>query len=142
MSFPFQGDDVLDDEALTKAFQRIKHNLNDSEIREAFYNVRDEIHKYVKTCDRNIRVVIYFDDVLDDPLVVVVGPGENRLRITIKRNGKVTYSWTKETWAKFFRDAWEGIKSFTANILQCIVSNICPLLKVATKVARKAITYF
>lgn len=127
---------------MTRAFQRIKHNLNDSEIRDAFYNVRDEIHKHVKTCDRNIRVVIYFDDVLDDPLVVVVGPGENRLRITIKRNGKVTYNWTKETLAKFFRDAWEGIKTLTINILQCIVSNISPLLRVATQVARQAITYF
>ena len=142
MSYPFQEKGVLDDEVLTKAFQRIKHNLNELKIREAFYNVRDEIHEYVKTCERNIRVVIYFDDVLDDPLVVVVGPGENRLRITIKRNGTVTYSWTKETWAKFFRDAWEGIKSLTVNVLQCIVSNVNLLLKVGTKVACKAVTYF
>lgn len=93
------------DEELTTAFARVKHKFHDySMLREAFYKVRDKIFKTVKTCSDNVRVVIYIDYVLDKPIIFRIGAEENRLRISIRTDGKASYSWTKETWSKDFHD--------------------------------------
>lgn len=106
------------DEELTRAFARVKHKFHDySMLKEAFYKVRDKILETVKTCSDNVRVVIYMDDVLDKPIIVRIGAEENRLRISIRTDGKASYSWTKETWTKVFFDGWEGVKTLIMKIL-------------------------
>lgn len=111
------------DEELTRAFARVKHKFHDySMLREAFYKVRDKIFETVITCFDNVRVVIYIDDVLDEPIIVRNGAEENRLRISIRTDGKASYSWTKETWSKVFLDAWEGVKPLIMKILGLFAS--------------------
>ncbi|XP_062597224.1 uncharacterized protein LOC134258702 [Saccostrea cucullata] len=125
----------LNDEALNRAFVRVKQKFRDNEeLRDSFYDVRDGIHEVVATCANNVKVVIYIDEVLDEPIIVCAGNQENRLRITIKTEGRVTYSWTKETWGKVFRDAWNGVKSLTKKIIGCIVSKARTILSLAREV--------
>lgn len=84
-------------------------------------------------------VVIYIDEVLREPIKAGAGKKENRLRITIKSSGKVTYSWTKETWSKIFYDAWNEVKSIVQGIISVIVSKASTLFSV-TRPDRPAIT--
>lgn len=65
-------------------------------------------------------MVIYIDEVLDQPITVVVGKEENRLRITIKKDGRVTFFWTKENWGKIFKEAWHKVTSFIRRIVGLI----------------------
>lgn len=102
-------------------------------MKNAFYDLRDQMSGLVKTCSRDVQVVVYFNGVLDDPLSVTVGPGNNRLRITIKRNGTFTYGWTKETLGKCFRDAWEDAKSIAKKILCLIAKTAYGILKIASE---------
>lgn len=116
----------MDDEALNEAFKRVKEKFNDNkEIKEAYRDVRDSIYQMVRSCADNVRVVVYVDDILDDPIIVGIGSQENRLRITIKTDGKVTYSWTKQTWGKLFRDVKEKIKSIAQRIVMFFNSIGC-----------------
>lgn len=91
-------------------------------MKEAFYYVRDNIHEVVRSCATNLRVVIYFDGVLDKPIHVESGREENRLRITINTDGTLTYAWTKQTWAKVFLDVKEDVKSVAQTILTGFLS--------------------
>lgn len=118
------GTGKIDDEALQKAFMKVKDNLNDKSImKEAFYSVRDDIYKHVRSCAENVRVEIKFEKVLDNPLVVATGSEENQLLITIETDGKVTYKWTKQTWNKLFVDVKEKVKS----VAQCFLSGFLSL---------------
>lgn len=47
--------------------------LGYNEQKEAFPELRDGICVIVKSCADNIRLVIYIDEVLDQPITVVVG---------------------------------------------------------------------
>lgn len=123
--------DELNDETLNKAFQRVYDNFDGyDELKEAFCDIRDEIHNFVRSCADNVIVVIYIDEVLREPIKAGVGKEENRLRITIKSGGKVTYSWTKETWSKIFYDAWNKVKSIVQGIISVIVSKASTLFSV------------
>lgn len=68
-------------------------------------------------------MVIYIDEVLDQPITVVVGKEENRLRITIKKDGRVTFFWTKENWGKIFREAWNKVTSCIRRIVGLITKS-------------------
>lgn len=108
---------------MQKAFIKVKDDLNERPtMREAFYYVRDNIHEVVRSCATNLRVVIYFNGVLKEPLVVTSGSEENRLEITINTDGTSTYAWTKQTWAKVFLDVKENVKSITQTILTGFLS--------------------
>lgn len=130
--FIFKERGEVIDEELTRAFARVKQKFNNyDKLREAFYDVRDDITDVVKTCSDNVRVVLYIDDVLDEPIVVGIGDQENRLRISIRSNGKASCSWTKETWSKIFRDGWEGVKSITKKIVECLASKARAVFAIA-----------
>lgn len=102
----------MDDEALHEAFVRVKEKFEGHDKkREAFYRLRDGFCAMIQSCAKNVRVVLYVDDILDMPIKVDVGKKQNRLRITIKTNGTVSYQWTKQTWAKIFTDAKENFES-------------------------------
>lgn len=94
----------MSDEDLQEAFIRVKKKFEGHQReREAFYCIRDGFTPMIESCANNVRVVLYVDDILDEPIVVKMGDQENRLRITIKTNGTVTYNWDKETWGKIFK---------------------------------------
>lgn len=113
----------MDDEDLQEAFVRVMKKFEGHQLeKETFYCIRDGFSSLIKSCANNVRVVLYVDDILDKPIAVRVGNEENRLRITIKTNGTVTYSWTKETWGKIFRDVKETIDSLAKKVLMLIKS--------------------
>lgn len=76
----------------------------------------------VRGCHDNVKITVYFDDILNEPIVVRIGNEENHLQITFKLDGRVAYCWTKETWSKFFRDCWEDVKSLLKKIILVIAS--------------------
>lgn len=120
---------ALIDETLNKAFIRVKDNFqNFQELKRAFQDVGDDINDVVRSCADNVRVVIYIDEILDDPIVVSVGKEQNRLQIIIKEGGNVEYSWTKQTWSKVFLDAvgpiTKGILAFFASKANGIVQPV------------------
>lgn len=103
---------------LNDAFIKIKPYVKGHVItQEAFYDLRDDISLIVKNCANNIKVAVYFDFVLDKPLIVSVGRGENRLVISIKKDGRIKLTWTKETWAKYFADIVDSDSKFTARTI-------------------------
>lgn len=82
------------EEELSRATARIIQKLhNYDEPREAFYGIRDEFVQVVTNCSDNLRVVLYIEDVLDEPIVVRIRAEKNRLIISIKNNGNVEYRW-------------------------------------------------
>lgn len=103
---------------LNDAFIKIKPYVKGHVItQEAFYDLRDDISLIVKNCAKNIKVVVYFDLLLDKPLIVSVGREENRLVISIKKDGRIKLTWTKETWAKYFADIVDSDSKFTARTI-------------------------
>lgn len=119
-----------------RAFRRVQQKFDEEDpqhikMKEAFEELRDGICDIVRNCSTNVKVVIYIDGVLDEPITAKAGNGDNRLRMTIKRNGTFTYGWTKETWGKFFNDAWERVTSLMKNILGFIISSVSKIYSVA-----------
>lgn len=112
---------TLDDEALAKGFQMIKHEATDETTKTAFSRVQCEIQELIRNCSDNVKVVIYIDHVRDDPLIFMVGPGDNKLIITIRKSGSITYAWPKETMSKLFWDGVGGISELVANILSALL---------------------
>lgn len=103
------------------------------ELKRRFFEVRDDINNVVGSCASNVRVVVYIDGVLDDPIVVKFGKEKNRLVITIATNGNVKYQWTKETWKKAFRDGWAKVVSITKQIVAAVASKARTLCLTAAK---------
>lgn len=93
-------------------------------MKRAFFKLREGIHEYVSGCVKNVKVTIYIDEVLDDPIEVTVGAGKNELIITIDENAHVSYKWTKETWRKIVKDARNDVKSILQEILQFITKSL------------------
>lgn len=65
--------------------------------RNAYYNLRDNIHNYINTCAENVKIVIYVDDVLEQPIIISAGKEENEVHITIRIDGTLAVKWIKET---------------------------------------------
>lgn len=121
-----------------RAIQKIKHKFGDDrrEMLKAMYKIRDTIHEEIKSCANNVKVYIYVNDVLEEPLHFTVGSMENELVISVQDDGTITYKWTSYTKVKSFWDFWEGIKNFVCNILRCIRDRFPTIL---TGAALKAI---
>lgn len=75
-------------------------------------------------------MTIYIDEILEDPIEVLAGAGDNELVITIDEDANVNYEWTKETWSKVLRDAWNHVQSIIQEILEFITSKASSLLSV------------
>lgn len=75
-------------------------------------------------------MTIYIDEVLEDPIEVLAGAGDNELVITIDEDANVSYEWTKETWSKKVKDAWNNVQSILQEILGFITSKASSLLSV------------
>lgn len=107
--------------------EKIKDKQN---ILDGLSNIRREINETVSGCADNIRVIIYIDRVLDEPMVFCHGKEENRLVITVKSDGKIDYTWTDRTLGKYIRDGLSGF-----------ASRICSILSFAAKPVLLALTF-
>lgn len=108
----------MNDLDLQEAFVRVKKKFDGhQQQREAFYCIRDGFTPMIETCADNVEVVLYVDDILDEPIIVRIGDEQNRLVITIKTNGTVKYRWTKETWGKIFKGAAMTVNSLAKKLV-------------------------
>lgn len=82
--------------------QSMFDNTSKQKLKDMFIDVRENICKSVKICADNVEVVVKMNEILDDPITVTAGKGENKLLITIHSKTGVDYKWTKETWTKMF----------------------------------------
>lgn len=124
----------------------IKHEVTDETTKNAFQSVQCEIQGLIRNCSDNVKVVIYIDHVRDDPLIFNVGSGENKLIITIRKNGSITYAWPKETLSKLFWDAVGGLPELVVNILSLLLIYYNPTLAMVLSIGMnrhksKAIEY-
>lgn len=129
----------MNDEALNRAFNRVRHRLeNHAYQTEVFRRVRDTIDSVVQNCADNVKVRINID-VLNAPVIISAGRAENVLDITIKGEGIVIYTWEKETWAKYFADCWSSVTNLTKQIVSVITSEVSQMVSQGQH-AIKAIT--
>lgn len=97
------------DEYLQRIYKQNKEKLKENEkLKDAFFELRDVIHRLVKNCSDNVQIALYIDHFFDEPILINKGNMENRLIISFKSNGEMTKSWTKETWAKKMWDLIYG----------------------------------
>lgn len=88
----------VDHTALHSANLELEDNERGSpEQRDGFSKVLNDIHNIVPTCNSNLKVTIYMNDVA---IVLVAGKKENELIITINSRGIVEYNWIKPNYAK------------------------------------------
>lgn len=114
-----------------EAFKRVKDHFKDhDDLKRAFFQLRNGIHEYVSGCTKNVKVTIYIDNILDDPIEVLAGAGDNDLVINIEEDANVKYRWTKETWVKKINDAWNQVQSTLERIIDHITSEASTLLTV------------
>lgn len=129
--FFLQESGKVNHKALHDAFKRVKDNFKDhDELKRGFSQLRRGIHNFVSGCVKNVKVTIYIDEVLEDPIEVIAGAGDNELVITIDENADVSYDWTKDTWSKKIKDAWNNVQSILQDILAYISSKASSLLSV------------
>ena len=100
------------------------------------YEIRNSIHQHMKTCADNVRVTIYVDEVLDEPLVFSVGPGENDLLISVNHDGTVEYKWTNCTYESVFWGFLEWVKDVFRKVFRSVADMLPAIL---TGAAEKAI---
>lgn len=137
ISFWFQNITEVNVEALEDAFQTYMHRFVHIEPqRHAFYNVRDMIHDLVKFCVDNVKIVIFVDDVLKKSIIISTEKTENELHFTIKTDGTVTKSWTKETWKKCFYESRESaivVLKETTEIIRNVGLLVTEFIKLLSK---------
>lgn len=109
----------------------MKEKIKDKkDVQDGLSKVRKEINETVRGCADNVRVVIYIDGVLDEPMIFSHGKEENRLVITLKRDGGIDYTWADRSLGKYLRD---GILGFT--------NRICSILQSVAKPVMLALTF-
>lgn len=122
----------INDETVHKAFSKVKALIRSKrELRKGVADVRKSITQALKSCSDNVAVKIYMDEVLDDPIVISNGRGDNKLVITIDSEDGVDFTWTETTMAKAFWDGW-GIGT---QIAKAIVHSIASFSGAALQTA-------
>lgn len=130
--------DVVDHMAIFKAYTRVKDKfIGHDKSKTEYLKLRESISRYIGSCMENVHVTIYVDDVLDEPIIICSGKGENKLVITFDADANFSHKWEKKTWKKVLRDAWDNIESVIQNIAQMIVSKTSGLVEFAHRLAIK-----
>lgn len=123
------------DELLHRIFIQNKAQFNGNKVMiDGLFELRDSINEMVKNCADNVEIAIYVNHILDRPIVINRGNSENRIRITIKSNGEVTHSWTRQTWAKTLWDWFYGFFDLIVGFGKALLS--------ALKLIKKALGFF
>lgn len=121
--------DVVDHMAIFKGYSRVKDKfIGHDKSKKEYLKLRQKISDYVGSSMDNVHVTIYVDDVLDEPIIMCAGDGENILVITIDADANATHTWVQKTWKKVFRDALDNIESVVKNIATMIVSKASALV--------------
>lgn len=111
----------INDETVNKAFSKVKDLIRTKKgLRKGLADVRKLITQTVQSCSDNVVVKIYMDEVLDDPIVISNGRGDNKLVLTIDSEDGVDFTWTETTMAKAFWDGWGVGTKITKAILQTL----------------------
>lgn len=119
---------MVDHRAINDGYLRAKDKFKGhDESKKEYLKLRQKISSYVGSSMKNVHVTIYVDNVLEDPIIICAGTGENKLVITIDDDAKVSHRWEKKTWSKVLRDAWDNVESVIQNIVQMIVSKTSAL---------------
>lgn len=128
----------MNDEALNIALLRVADKLKNHRVQlDIFRKVRDDIDLVVQSCADNVTVRICID-VLNDPIKITAGKGQNLLEIQIKGTGDIVFSWEEETWGKRFNDVRNKVTDFTKTIVSTITSGLSQAVSIG-QVALKAI---
>lgn len=92
----FQQTSNVDDRTLSNASWIINEKFKVSNKQKlGFFEVRDKINCYVKTCANNVKVVIYIDE---QSIEFIAGDAENHLIFYIKSDGSIEAQWIKVSW--------------------------------------------
>lgn len=111
----------LNDETVHKAFSKVREKIKSQKgLRKGYSELRKSIAQTVKSCWNDVKVTIYMDEVLDDPIIITSGKGNNKLLIIIDSDAGVSFTWTEETMAKAFWDGWGIGSEITKSILKAI----------------------
>lgn len=96
----------------------MKEKIKDQKkVQDGLSQIRREINETVRGCADNVRVIIYIDGVLDEPMVFSHGKEENRLVITMDSNGGINYTWSDRSFGKYMRDGFSGFANRICSIL-------------------------
>lgn len=111
----------INDETIHKAFSKVKDKIRTKkELRGGLSEIRKTITQTLQSCSDNVQVKIYIDEVLDDPIIIKCGKGDNKLLVTIDSENGVDFTWTETTMAKAFWDGW----GYGVAIAKAIVTTI------------------
>lgn len=111
----------INDETIHKAFSKVKEKIRSKkELKKGYVELRKTITQTVRSCSDNVQVKIYLYEVLDDPIIINCGRGDNKLMVTIDSKDGVNFTWTETTMAKAFWDGW----GLGTNIAKAIVTTI------------------
>lgn len=120
---------MVDHRAIFNGYSRVRDKfIGHDKSKQEYLKLRSSISSYVGSSMKNVHVTIYVDDVLEEPIIICAGEGENKLVIIIDADANVTHNWEKKTWSKVLRDAWENIESVVKHIAQMIVSKTSALV--------------
>lgn len=97
------------------------------ELKQKLNVIEAEILRCFNAFD-DVCVIVYIDDVLDDPIEITKGNGKSRLRLTIQANGTVSYAWTEEAWTKVLKDSPLQTHRISKNIVAIISKHMSTLL--------------
>lgn len=122
----------INDETIHKAFSKVKDKIRSKdELRRGVAEIRRTITQTLQSCSDNVQVKIYLDEVLDDPIIINCGRGDNKLVVTIDSVDGIDFTWTETTMAKAFWDGW----GLGTNIAKEIVTAIGGFSSVAVQTA-------
>lgn len=111
----------INDETVNKALSKVKDKIHSKkELRKGVAELRRTIAQTVQSCSDNVRVKIYMDEVLDDPIIITCGRGDNILVVNIDSEDGVDFTWTETTMAKAFWDGWGLGTQITKSIVTAI----------------------
>lgn len=131
----------INDETVNKAFSKVKDKLRSKkELRKGVAELRKLIAQTLQSCSDNVKVTIYMDEVLDDPIIIPCGKGDNKLLVTIDSDDGVDFTWTETTMAKAFWDGWGLGTKIAKKIVEAIAGFSSAALQTATAPAAIAYT--
>lgn len=123
----------INDETIHKAFSKVKEKIRSKkELKKGYVELRKTITQTVRSCSDNVQVKIYIDEVLDDPIKITCGRGDNKLMITIDSEDGVEFTWTETTMAKAFWDGWGLGTDIAKRVVQTIAGFTGTAFQIAT----------
>lgn len=123
----------INDETIHKAFSIVKHEIKTKKkLQKGVAELRKKITQTLQSCHDNVKVKIYMDELLEDPIIIPCGRGDNTLVVTIDSDDGVDFTWTETTMAKAFWDGWGLGTKIAKAIVETIAGFSSTALQTAT----------